>query len=79
MTEYENSFWYKVGNKCLEHAQSLFERETVPTAAAVETVKELVNIAIAIDVLNLRWAAEKNQFGAAAYPGRIFQPKSEEN
>lgn len=78
MTEYKNSLWYKVGNKCLEHAQSLLDSETATTAATVEAVKGLVDVAIAIDMLNLRWS-EKNQFGAAAFPGKLFSPQAKEN
>lgn len=63
--------WAEVGNKCLSKATALIDSETVPTAATVETVKGLVETAISIDLLNLRWA-EQSRYGAAACRSRAF-------
>lgn len=51
-----DSIWERVGNKALELAESVLDRETAPTAATVETVKGLVEIAVMIDSQNLLWA-----------------------
>lgn len=68
--EKQASLWEQVGNKCLSCALILLESETAPTAATVETAKSLVETAIAIDTLNLRWA-EQNRYGAAAFRARL--------
>ncbi len=68
--EEKNNLWVQVGNKCLSHALTLLENETVPTAATVETVRGLVEIAISIDALNLRWEQQTRR-GAAAFRGRL--------
>lgn len=61
--------WEEIGNRCLDLALTALEGETAPTAATVETVRELVRIAIEIDRLSLRWA-EQTRCGAAAFRGR---------
>lgn len=74
----EKDLWASVGNKCLSHADELLKGETVPTAATVETVEKLVEIAIAIDALNLRWT-EQNRFCAQAFRGQLSGQTSREN
>lgn len=69
MVERED-LWTKVGNKCLTHAAVLLESETAPTEATAETVKTLVETAISIDMLNLRW--EQHRKGRAV-PAANFQ------
>lgn len=56
------NLWEEVGNECLKKALSLLKKETVPTAGTVETVKNLVETAISIDMLNLQWM-NKSQSG----------------
>ena len=51
----ETSLWAEVGEECLTKAADLLKKGTTPTAATVEVVKGLVEIAISIDDLNLRW------------------------
>ncbi len=48
------NLWENVGNRCLASALTLLESETAPTPATVETVRALVDTAIAIDTLNLQ-------------------------
>ena len=71
----EHSEWEGIGNLCLKLALSELEKETAPTAATVETVRELVRIAIEIDMLNLRWV-EQTQYGAAVFQGRPFSQQA---
>lgn len=78
MTEETNNLWYEVGNKCLEHAKSLLDSETATTAATIEAVTGLVEVAIAIEALNLRWN-EKNQFSEADFLKSLFSPQSKKN
>lgn len=47
--------WTEVGNKCLQRASELLDDKTAPAAATAETVKCLVETAISMDMLNLRW------------------------
>lgn len=64
----ESNLWLDVGNKCLMKAEALLDSETVSTATTIETVKTLVETAIAIDMLNLRWE-EQSRCGAAVLRG----------
>lgn len=66
------NMWEEVGNKCLTHALALLDEKTAPTGATVETVHALVNIAIEIDCLNLRWA-EQSRYGGAAFQGHVCE------
>ena len=58
------ALWTEVGNKCLQRASELLDDKTASAAATAETVKCLVETAISMDMLNLRWA-EKTRYGAA--------------
>lgn len=58
--------WTEVGNKCLQRASELLDDKTAPAAATAETVRCLVETAISMDMLNLRWA-EKTRYGAKAF------------
>lgn len=69
----EVNLWEQVGNRCLKAALSALEKETVPTAATVETVRGLVETAISIDRLNLLWA-QQNRYGAAVFRGQLSSP-----
>lgn len=68
----------KIRNSCLEKATDLLDGKTAPTADTVETVRMLVDIAISIDLLNLRWI-EQNQCGAAVFQGQTFPQKEVKN
>ena len=70
----ERNLWNEVGNKCLWRASELLDSETTPTAATAEVVKSLVETAISMDLLNLRWAIQ-NRSGAAASQGQPFSPR----
>lgn len=76
--EKQISLWEQVGNKCLSSALAMLESETAPTAVTVETVRGLVEAAIAIDTLNLRWA-EQNRYGAAAFRAQPSAPPEAKN
>lgn len=60
----ERNLWNEVGNKCLRRALELLDSETTPTVATAEVVKSLVETAVSMDLLNLRWAIQ-NRSGAA--------------
>lgn len=74
----ERNLWTEVGNKCLRCASELLDSETTPTAATAEVVKSLVETAISMDLLNLRWAIQ-NRSGAAVFRGRPSSPPKAEN
>lgn len=69
MSENKN-LWELVGNRCLKQAYTLLNAETVLTIEAVQTVSGLVNIAIAIDKLNLHWSAQ-NQYVEQVFRGQF--------
>lgn len=71
------NLWEKVGTACLDKAMTLLEKETIPTAATVEMVRALVEAAVSIDSLNLRWEAEI-QCGAPVSPGHPFRGDKQE-
>jgi len=77
MNELAN-LWEAVGNGCLKKADALLSKETIPTAATVEMVSKLTSIAIAIDDLNLRWAAQSRSC-AAVFPGRLSEQREAKN
>ena len=56
MAEIEN-VWATVANLCLDKSKKMLLNEETPTAATVEVIEKLVNIAVAIDILNVNWAA----------------------
>ncbi len=66
------NLWFDVGNRCLTIAKDMIKGETAPTVATVETVGKLVNIAIAIDMLNLRWE-ERTPYEKAVSLGSFSQ------
>lgn len=70
--------WFEIGNKCLTHANTLLEKETVPTIEVIKAVRELVEIAIEIDWLNLQWV-QKNQSGVAVFPAKPFSQRARGN
>lgn len=69
--EQSTDLWTLVGNKCLESAMALLNEPTASTAATAEAVKNLVDAAVAIDMLNLHWA-HQNRFGAAVFRDQPF-------
>lgn len=74
MCRLEN-LWEQVGNACLNRANEILKTKTVLSSKQVRTVKELVDIAINIDSLNLHWAGQ-NRFDAAVVRGSLsLQPK----
>lgn len=65
------NLWEQVGNKCLSCALTLLETKTTQTEATVEVVKALVETAVLIDTLNLRWE-QQSRSGAAVFQGPPF-------
>ena len=55
-----DNLWEKIGNECLNKANKILQERTALDTEDARTVRELVDIAIAIDVLNLRWAEQKH-------------------
>lgn len=49
------NLWEQVENDCLLKAKALLKSETVPTEATVKMVQALVEAAVLIDDLDLRW------------------------
>lgn len=70
--------WAQVGNKCLSCALALLESETVPAAGTAETVRILVETAVSIDSLNLRWT-QQTQSCAAVFRGQPFPRQEAKN
>ncbi len=64
-----DSKWDEIRNLCLELALAELKKETAPTAATVGTVRELVKIAIEIDMLNLQRSVQ-SRYGAAVFRDR---------
>lgn len=62
----QDDLWLKIGNKCLSHAMAVLNNSVTPTEEMANLVQKLVSVAIAIDQLNLQWAAQ-NRYGAAVY------------
>ena len=49
------NLWEQVESDCLLKAKALLKSETVPTEATVKMVRSLVEAAVLIDDLDLRW------------------------
>lgn len=49
------NLWESVGNRALELARIVLDATKVPTDEQIRAARGLVDIAIAIDDLNLRW------------------------
>lgn len=62
------NLWEKIGNGCLDKALKLLEKDTTPTATTVGMVRELVETAISIDLLNLCWDG-RSQYDAPVFRG----------
>lgn len=65
--------WTEVRNKCLQRASELLDNKTAPAAETAETVRCLVETAISMDILNLRWAAQTR------YDAKTFQKMAVNN
>ena len=63
------NLWEAVGNGCLQQALQLLDTKEIPTAETVGMIEGLVQIAIAIDGLNLRWA-EQNRWQSSLAAGQ---------
>ena len=73
-----SNLWEELGNLCLELAKKELDQGISPTTGSLETVERLVRVAIAIDELNLRWAAQ-TRYGAAVFRGRPSSPREAES
>lgn len=78
MADKVDNLWSDVGNRCLTLAKAALNSEAVPTAETVETAQRLVDMAVAIDTLNLQWELQ-SQSCAAAFPGRTSSPRATGN
>lgn len=74
----QESLWEQVGNRCLERALALLNEETALDMNNIRAAKELVKIAVSIDLLNLRWT-EQSRYGEAVFQGQILGQTAEEN
>lgn len=74
----DNNLWEQVGNECLNKAGKFLQMKNVLDLEQARTVKELVDTAIAIELLNLR-RAEQNRFGAAVLRGQTSSLKVTKN
>lgn len=59
-----NNLWEQIGNKCLTCAIHMLENEPIPTIATGEAVKLLVETAVSVNNLNLRWAQQTRSYAA---------------
>lgn len=62
----QDDLWQKVGTKCLNQAIAVLDHTVTPTEEMANLVQKLVSVAIAIDQLNLQWAA-RTRCGAAVF------------
>lgn len=62
----QRSLWKQMNNQCLKSALKLLKEETTPTAATVEAVYGLVDIAVKIDYLDFLWH-QQTRSGAAVF------------
>ncbi len=72
------NLWEKAGNSCLTHAIKLLENHPNTDFKTAKTVKMLVETAVSIDTLNLRWE-QQTQCGSAAFWGRTSAQKEAKN
>ena len=56
ISEKKIDLWVEIGNKCLRQANNLLDG--TPSVESVKKAKDLVEIAVSIDTLNLRWAEQ---------------------
>lgn len=73
-----SDLWEDVTQKCLQRARTLLNMEAAPTAATVEAVNNLVNVAIAIESLNLQRDMQ-TQCGAAVFRDRPSSRREAKN
>jgi transcriptional regulator with XRE-family HTH domain len=71
----KGNLWESVGNKCLAMAEAMLSEKTTPTAATVEVVEKLVDIAIRIDTLNLHWETKSRSSPAALRDWAFLKPE----
>ena len=70
--------WVEVRDKCLTHVKALLDCPDATDKETLNTVCELVQISIAIDLLNLR-LAQQTRFGAAVFRGKPSSQQATEN
>lgn len=56
------SMWGEIQNKCLSRALDILNGQCGPYIDEIDSVDQLVGIAIAIEDLSLRWAAQQTDF-----------------
>ena len=69
----KTNLWAQVANKCLNRALTILENSESDGLFDMVEVQRLVQIAIAIDKLNLEWE-KQTQFGAAVFRAPPFSP-----
>lgn len=52
------NLWLEVGNKCLKRASELLDDKTASITETSAAVKQLVEAAVMMDDLNLRWTIQ---------------------
>ena len=67
-----------VGQKCLQKVSELLDDKTAPAAATAETIKIYADIALAVEVANLR-KAEQSRFAVPAFPEQASLPQAKGN
>lgn len=72
--------WGKVENRCLKQIFRIAKQETL-TEEDLRQIRSLAEIAIQIDMLNLRWEAESRQRRRVlrVLPGPAFSPPKAES
>lgn len=74
----QTDLWTEVANKCLSRALAILEANKTDGLFDSVEVQRLVQIAIAIDSLNLQWE-QQNRYGAAVFRAPPFSPQAKGN
>lgn len=78
MEDKNKNLWELVGNMCLEKALTILKKENHLDVETTKVVRNLVEVAILIDSLNLQWQAQ-NQSGVGVSQGLASLLKATKN
>ena len=70
----ETKFAHDIEEKCLEKAKAALDKEEVPSAATLDTVERLMDIAFNIEAINLS-RDQQNRFYAVGSSRKASQRK----
>ena len=75
MEDKNKNLWELVGNMCLEKALTILKKENHLDVETTKVVRNLVEVAILIDSLNLQWQGLKTLSGGG-FSGFLFRYES---